>query len=139
MRLQLERLQKDLDVTIGSLSIDGDWECWICEDTVREVPGQPVSAWKVKTATAIPFGTYEIDITMSARFGKQLPLLLNVPGFDGIRIHPGNTAADTDGCLLPGADRLAKSVGHSVKAFDQLFARLRAAKSLGQKIFIEIV
>ena len=65
MKMLLERLQRDPDVTIGSLSIDGDFECWVLEDTVREVPGQPVAAWKVHGKTAIPFGTYDVTISPS--------------------------------------------------------------------------
>lgn len=139
MQMILERLQLDPDVTIGALSIDGDFECWIVEDRVREVAGQPVSTWKVPGQTAIPRGTYKVTITPSNRFKRDLPLLLNVPGFDGIRIHPGNTAADTEGCLLPGQDRLAKSVGRSRAAFDALFIKLKDAHGKGQPITIEVV
>ena len=139
MRLRLERLQLDPDVTIGGLSIDGDWCCWILEDTVREVAGQPVATWKVPGKTAIPYGTYAVDITRSTRFGRDLPLLLAVPGFTGVRIHPGNTTADTEGCLLPGTDRLAKSVGRSRDAFVALFSQIRDAMWRGQKVSIEIV
>jgi Steigviridae/Suoliviridae L,D-carboxypeptidase/transpeptidase len=138
MKLVLDRLQRDSDVTIGSLSIDGDFECWICEDPVREVIGQSVASWKVKGQTAIPAGTYSVDITMSARFKRELPLLIAVPGFDGIRIHPGNTAGDTEGCLLPGAMRMAKSVGQSRLAFDALFAKLRVAHIRREPITIEV-
>lgn len=139
MEMMLERVQRDSDVTIGALYVEADFECWCCEDAVREIPGRPVDEWKIKGQTAIPVGTYEIDITMSTRFKVMLPVLLNVPGFEGIRIHPGNTAADTEGCILPGVDRLGKSVGHSRKAFDLLFARLRAAKAKGERITIRIV
>lgn len=76
------------------------WLCWTLEDVVREIPGQPVTAWKIKGRTAIPRGTYPMCVTRSNRFGVDLPLLLDVPGFDGIRIHGGNTAADTEGCIL---------------------------------------
>jgi len=138
MKLQLERVQQDADVTIGSLSVDGDWECWTCEDTVREVPGQGVWQWKVAGKTAIPRGTYDVKITPSARFKRDLPLLLSVPGFDGIRIHPGNTAADTEGCILPGADRLGKSVGRSRVAFDALFTKIHEALDKGERVTIEI-
>lgn len=138
MEMLLDRSQLDADVTIGALYVEADFECWVCEDPVREVPGQPVSSWKIKGKTAIPFGTYEVDVTMSARFGIELPILINVPGFDGIRIHPGNTAANTDGCLLPGVDRLQKSVGQSRKAFAALFAKIRQAKARGERITIRI-
>jgi hypothetical protein len=138
MELILERVQQDPDVTIGALTVDGEFSCWVCEDPVREVRGQPVASWKIYANTAIPFGTYSVDITPSARFKRDLPLLINVPGFSGIRIHPGNTPADTEGCLLPGDIRLPKSVGQSRKAFDALFAKLRAAKAKGEPITIEV-
>ncbi len=139
MDMLLERLQLDSDVTIGSLSIDGDFECWILEDTVREIPGKPVAAWKFPAKTAIPYGTYAVDVTFSNRFQKPLPILLDVPGFSGIRIHPGNYPADTEGCLLPGCDRLAKSLGRSRKAFDALFIKIKDAKTRGEKMSIKIV
>lgn len=138
MKMKLERVQRDPDVTVGSLSVDGRFECWICEDTVREVNGQPVASWKVAGATAIPAGTYQVDITFSTRFKRDLPLLLNVPGFSGIRIHPGNTAADTEGCLLPGDVRQPNGVGQSRVAFDRLFAQIRVAKIKGFPISIEV-
>lgn len=131
MKLTLERLQLDPDVTIGSLDVDGDWACWTCEDTVREGP-------KVAGRTAIPFGRYSVTITWSPRFQRFLPYLADVPGFEGIRIHPGNTAADTEGCILPGLDRLAKSVGRSRAAFQDLFTRLMAAERRKEAVTIEI-
>lgn len=139
MDMVLERLQLDPDVTIGSLSVDGDFECWVLEDTVREVPGQPVVSWKIPAKTAIPYGTYEVDVTFSNRFQRLLPILLLVAGFIGIRFHPGNYPADTEGCLLPGCDRMAKSVGRSRKAFDALFIKIKDAKARGEKITLKIV
>lgn len=133
MKLNLKRVQLDPDVTIGELSVNGTFECWICEDVVR-APGEA----KVYGQTAIPAGDYAIDVTYSPRFERQLPLLLNVPGFEGIRIHPGNTPADTDGCLLPGKDRLAKGVGHSLVAFIDLFAKITAARHGGEGVTIHI-
>lgn len=139
MKLLLERIQLDADVTIGALSADGDFLAWTCEDTVRG-NGDPatVDQWKVKGQSAIPFGTYKVDVTMSARFGKLLPILLDVPGFEGIRIHPGNTAADTDGCILPGRMRLAKSVGQSQLAFADVFDRICEARRHGEPVSIEV-
>lgn len=138
MRLRLERLQIDPDVTIGSLTVDGAWLCWTCEDAVREVPGQPVATWKAPGKTAIPAGTYEVDITQSQRFGRPLPVLLAVPGFDGIRIHPGNTAADTEGCILPGLTRAGQSVGLSRRAFDQIFPLIRDALARRERATIRV-
>lgn len=133
MNLVLERLQLDHDVTIGSLSADGDWWCWTCEDTVRP-PGAP----KVPGQTAIPAGRYRVEITPSPRFGRDLPLLLSVPGFIGVRIHPGNNAADTEGCILVGADRHPKGIGRSRVAFDNLFIRLTEAMRQGRDVWLEI-
>ena len=124
--------------TIGGLSVDGKWLCWTCEDAVREVPGQPVGEWKVAGKTAIPAGTYGVLVTMSGRFGRLLPLLVDVPGFTGIRIHPGNTAADTEGCILPGLTRAGQSVGLSRRAFDQVFSAIQGALSKRQKVTLQI-
>lgn len=138
MKIQLERVQLDPDVTIGALACDGEFVCWVCEDPVREVPGQPVATWKVPGKTAIPAGSYRVDVTMSARFKRMLPILIAVPGFEGVRIHPGNTAADTEGCLLPGRLRLGKSVGQSRLAFDDLFARINEAVRRRELVTIDI-
>jgi hypothetical protein len=132
MKLVLERLQVDKDVTIGTLTVDGDWIAWTLEDPVRP------DGVKVYGETAIPAGTYAVDITMSPRFGRELPLLLNVAGFVGIRIHPGNTVADTEGCILVGLDRLAKSIGRSRLAFNALFSKLKDAKQRKEPITMEI-
>lgn len=133
MKLTLERLQLDPDVTIGALNVDGQFQCWTLEDVVR-APAAP----KVFGQTAIPYGTYGLAITMSPHFGRELPLLLAVPNFSGVRIHPGNTAADTEGCILVGADRLGKSLGHSRAAFDALFPLIRNALAKGA-VTLEIV
>lgn len=133
MKLTLERLQLDPDVTIGSLSIDGEWQCWTLEDVVR-----PALAPKVPGQTAIPFGTYALAVTFSPHFQRDLPLLLNVRNFEGVRIHPGNTPADTEGCILVGQDRLGKSLGHSVAAFNALFPLIRNALATGP-VTLEIV
>lgn len=138
MRMQLERLQIDSDVTIGALSIDGDFECWVLEDPVREIKGKPVADWKIKGKTAIPYGIYAVQITQSQRFGRLLPILIAVPGFVGIRIHAGNTVADTEGCLLTGVDRYQRTLGRSRMALDAFIPKLDRALKLGG-VTIEIV
>lgn len=138
MRITVERLQRDVDVTIGSMSVDGAWQCWTLEDTVREKQGVPVAQWKIPGETAIPVGLYRVTIDMSNRFGRLLPLLINVPGFAGVRIHPGNTAANTEGCILVGRDRLPKSIGASRIAFDRLFAKMSEAQRRGEAIELEV-
>lgn len=87
--------------------------------------------------TAIPTGRYEIVITKSPRFKRLLPLLLNVKGYAGIRIHPGNVAPDTEGCLLPGTTKGTNVVSNSKNAFDALFKLLQATLKKEQ-VFISI-
>lgn len=115
-------------VTLGTLDLGAGRFCYTLEDAIREQPGVQVAAWKVPGATAIPAGRYPLTITFSQRFQRPLPLVKDVPGFSGVRIHPGNTAADTEGCLLVGRTRLsATRIGESRLAFEELFARLQRA------------
>jgi hypothetical protein len=130
MDLLLTRQPSANGCTLGELAVDGDFQCFTLEDIVRPV--------KIKGMTAIPAGAYEVVVTFSERFKRPLPLLLNVPNFDGIRIHPGNTAADTEGCILVGARQTADSVQQSRVAFDALFGKIAEAAQR-EKIFIQIV
>jgi hypothetical protein len=130
MNLRLLRRTFTDTSTIGQLTVDGKPECFTLEDKVRAV--------KIKGQTAIPAGIYEVTITFSDKFKKPLPLLLNVPNFAGIRIHPGNTAADTEGCILVGTTAAKDRVGNSKVAFAALFPKLQAAL-LKEKVFIEVV
>lgn len=127
MKLRLVREPSSETTTLGSLFIDGEWFCWTLEDKVRRD--------KIYGSTAIPFGEYRVVVTWSPRFKRQLPLLIGVPGFDGIRIHPGNTHKDTEGCLLVGEERHGETILNSRKAFDKLYNKLVKAKN----ITIEIV
>jgi hypothetical protein len=105
MHLRVQREPTADDTTLGVLFLDGRFWMFTLEDAVRELAGQPVAAWKVPGATAIPVGTYRIGLTESVRFRRRLPLLLDVPGFAGIRIHPLNTSDQTEGCLGVGLAR----------------------------------
>ena len=120
MKLTLIRNKSSSKSTIGRLLIDGVFQCWTLEDVVRPA--------KIAHETAIPAGTYKVIITESARFKRRLPLLVGVPGFDGIRIHPGNSAADTDGCILVGTSTAPDWVGGSRVAFEVLFTKLDAGQ-----------
>lgn len=93
---------------------------------------------KVYGETAIPAGVYNVVITPSKRFKRDLPLLENVPGFEGIRIHPGNTAADTDGCILVGRAKGADYVSESKAAFAVLMGKIRDALDAGEKVTLEV-
>jgi hypothetical protein len=130
MEMRLVRKELTNNSTIGELSVNGKFECFTLEDRVRPV--------KIKGETAIPLGAYEVVVTFSNRFKKPLPLFLDVPGFEGIRIHPGNTKKDTEGCILVGQTKSKDMVGKSRAAFDILFAKIKAAAQK-EKIFIEIV
>ncbi|TVT39646.1 hypothetical protein FNT36_18570 [Hymenobacter setariae] len=132
--------------TLSTWYIEGQKVCVGIEDVVRG----PREA-KVYGKTAIPAGTYRVLVTMSNRFKRRLPLLVNVPGGTirfgnnlidncGVRIHPGNTAADTEGCLLPGSAFGADgaSVSASRVAFDRLFLRIETAVANGEPITLTI-
>ncbi len=126
--------------TIGKLYLNGMYQCFTLEDFCRE---DPPGSWKPTLKrpgiTAIPYGRYEVTMTFSQRFGKALPLLLNVPDFEGIRIHPGNNDADTAGCILVGETKsdLNDSIGNSRIASSLLILELARAINKG-KIFITI-
>lgn len=138
MKLTLTRNPSAHNCTIGDLAVDGEHQCFTLEDEVREVEGKPVTEWKIAGQTAIPRGRYEVIINHSARFKRDLPLLLNVPGFVGVRIHPGNTAEDTEGCILVGEKVLGSAIGESRKAFAELMLLMQDAIAAGEKVHIEI-
>lgn len=122
MKLHLKRLHKTDKSTIGELAIDGVFECYTLEDVEREV--------KIKSITAIPKGTYKVGISMSTRFKKELPILFEVPNFTGVRIHSGNVAENTEGCILVGNTRSVDFIGESRKAFNKLFAKMKLATTI---------
>lgn len=106
--LTLDRIYLMDQRTIGRLTTPMRY-FWTVEDAVREKNGVPVEQWKIKGQTAIPKGTYPLIVTFSNRFQKMLPLLVDVPGFSGVRIHAGNTEHDTEGCILLGLGLAADS------------------------------
>ena len=130
MKLKLTRDIFGNDYTLGKLSINEEFICYTCEDKVR-----PKKIWG---ETAIPAGNYQLSLTWSNRFKKVLPLLKNVPGFEGIRIHAGNTSADTEGCILVGLSRTTNGVAESRKAMELLMPRLKQAWDDEHIIEIEI-
>jgi len=127
MELVLQRKPSQSSATLGRLSCSGYGLTDTLEDEVRERVGEPVSAWKKAANTAIPVGRYQVKLTFSNRFQKVLPELLKVPGFVGIRIHAGNTIADTEGCILVGTATSSGTLIDSRKALSKLLATLAAA------------
>jgi len=128
MKLEVKRHFKGPQYTIGRMYADGVYLCDTLEDTVRP-DGQ-----KIAGQTAIPAGTYPVRITYSPRFKKMLPMLDNVPNFTGVRIHTGNTAEDTEGCILVGYNRVKGRVCDSRAAFRRLFALLEKQPQIEIKI-----
>jgi len=122
MKIEVKRLHRTENSTIGELTIDGKFECYTLEDKERDV--------KIKSETAIPKGTYKVIINQSNRFKRLLPLLINVPNFEGVRIHPGNSNHDTEGCILVGMNRSVDYITKSRKAFDSLFKKMQGAKNI---------
>lgn len=138
MELELKRGPTTPDGTFGRLFADGVFCCHTLEDEVREVEGQPVERWKIKSETAIPRGRYKVIISKSARFKKDLPLLLNVPGFEGIRIHAGNTNHDTEGCILVGQGKTDVALTESRAAFAEVMEDIRGALDNGEEVWVTV-
>ena len=118
MQVTVKRIFKGPEYTIGKLYLDGHYLCDTLEDTVRP------AGTKIAGKTAIPAGTYKCKKTWSPRFGKILPELFDVPNFTGVRIHTGNTAKDTEGCILVGLNKTKGAVIDSQATFNFLMARL---------------
>lgn len=142
MQIKVIRKEFTSTSTIGELSIDGTFFCYTLEDVVRDKNNDgdldDKDEAKVYGKTAIPKGKYEVIINYSNRFKQQMPLLLNVKGFEGIRIHKGNTDVDTHGCLLLGKSKSKDFIGLSNVAYSEFMAMLNKATK-GSKITIEIV
>ncbi|KUG07408.1 DUF5675 family protein [Solirubrum puertoriconensis] len=129
----LTRTDFTSESTIGTLTHNGKHVCYILEDVVR---GEDDA--KVHGKTAIPRGRYEIVITPSPRFKKDLPRLLKVPGFAGILIHSGNSAADSEGCLITGSAKAKNWVSGSKVALAKLQTMLKTYLDAGEQCFITI-
>lgn len=117
---------------VGELSYDGVFQCYTLEDT-HSINGQ-----KIPGHTAIPAGKYSVIYTQSPRFGTMMPLVADVPGFEGIRIHIGNFPKDTEGCILVGETYSADTpnfIGRSVIAFNKLNNKLKQDYYKGQTDF----
>ena len=149
MDLLLKRIARRETYTIGHLYIDGKYFCDTCEDKDRGLQQQlPLSvnvAKKKKGVTAIPVGRYRVTLNVkSPRFSQKkqyaacngyLPRLVNVPAFDGVLIHIGNTASDTEGCILVGKNTQVGKVLESTATFWKLYSILQDAKD---EIYIKV-
>lgn len=140
MKLTLKRIALRPTYTIGKLYIDDVYFCDTIEDTVRDLNKNGKfdnGEKKIHSKTAIPYGTYEIKWTYSPRFKKYTPQLMNVPSFEGIRIHAGNTSADTEGCLILGENKQVGKVLNSRVTINKFYQIIKKACSNG-RVTIEI-
>jgi hypothetical protein len=122
MKLKVKRMIFTGKSTIGELYLDDEFFCYTLEDVVRTE--------KVAGQTAIPTGTYKVVIDDSVRFKRRLPHILDVPNFVGVRIHPGNSDVDTEGCILVGKSYKDNWITESRVTFDKLFEKMDDALSL---------
>lgn len=135
MELTLQRIARQKGYTIGRLYVENDYLCDTLEPQWRRLLSKKD---KVMGRTAIPEGRYPVVITKSIRFGKWLPLLMNVPFFEGIRIHAGNTARDTQGCILPGRNTRVGMVLNSRYWLARLIDKIVEARNKDEPVFITV-
>ena len=134
MRIELVRIAFKSTYTIGKLYVDGKYFSDVLEDVDRGLDSSMTESEilekKVKGQTAIPTGHYVINITYSPKYKRMMPLLLDVKGFSGIRIHSGNTAKDTEGCLLVGKNKKVGKVLESRDTYQRLFKMMEGQKNI---------
>ena len=128
MLIEVKRFEFKDTHTVGKMYVDGIYECYTLEDAIR-------NGTKIIGKTAIPIGEYKLIVDASVRFKQDMPHILNVPDFTGVRIHAGNTSADTDGCILLGSTWSGKDfIGNSKIAYKKFFDKLKKAKTATIKI-----
>lgn len=147
MIIELNTIFKGDKYTISKLYIDGKYYCDTIEDTVRDLPlecpytsrGQSCRCnEKIYSETAIPAGTYKVIVTMSNKFGRELPLLVDVPHFLGIRIHRGNTSKDSSGCIIVGENKVKGTVINSTKYEIDITKKIKEAIANGENVEITV-
>lgn len=142
MEILIKRIAKKSTYTIGKLYVDNEYFCDTLEDKDRGLKDtmsvEEILKIKVKHETAIPTGNYNVDITYSPRFKKQLPIVFNVKGFDGIRFHSGNTDKDSSGCVLLGENKVIGKVINSRVTCEKFISLLTGAKNKQEKIILKI-
>lgn len=143
MEIMVNRRTKTDNSTISDLSTDNGYKCVVLEDKDRglidAMTVEQITEKKILGKTAIPSGKYEIIVNFSNRFQRLMPLLLNVKGFQGIRVHSGNVATDTEGCLIVGKNEanIPDEILNSREVFNELFPLIQQGVNSG-KVFITI-
>ena len=142
MRITVQRRYLGETYTIGTMFINGNYFCDTLEDKVRDLnkDGDLLDEGeeKVYAETAIPYGKYRVILNYSPKFKRELPLLLNVKHFEGIRIHRGRTASHSSGCLIVGENKVKGQVINAEKYEVELVKRIREAISHNEEIWIII-
>ena len=136
MKIVQTRYEFGHDYTISNCEFGKYMKCYILEDIDRHLEDNPDA--KNHGASAIPRGIYQVLITYSNRFKKPLIQLMDVPGFTGIRCHPGNTSADTEGCLLPGSTHGPAWVGNSRATYAMIHHLVEKVLDSGKEVTWEI-
>lgn len=134
LELKLKREYLKDTYTVGKLFVNNEYFCDTLEDKYRDLDKDT----KVYGETAIPCGTYGVILSISKRFKRVLPEILDVPGFTGIRIHSGNTAKNTEGCILVGKNKIKGGVIDSRITLDSLMDKLADTKKISIQIFIDM-
>lgn len=142
MQLLVKRIAKRPTYTIGKLYIDNKYFCDTLEDTDRLLKQSDslstIKNKKIMNQTAIPTGNYKVIVNLSPKFKRNLPRLIDVPGFDGILIHRGNTDKDTSGCILVGENKVVGKVINSTQYELKLVSLLTEAQNRKEPIQITI-
>lgn len=142
MKIEVKRRYLGENYTIGSMFVNGEYFCDTLEDKVRDLNKDgdlnDKGEGKVYGETAIPYGEYEVVVKHSPKFKRMLPRLLNVPHFEGILIHRGNTAKDSAGCILVGENKVKGKVINSTIYENKLTALCHVAQLKGERIIIAI-
>lgn len=143
LRLTLRRVEKTGRYTMGRLMVDGTPACDTLEPRSRGLTkastAAEIAAAKALGTTAVPAGRYRVRMRPSARFGRMMPFLEDVPGYEGVLIHPGNSPADTRGCILPGTRGRGGTLLDSRAAADALCEAVRRAEAEGRGATIDII
>ena len=142
MELLLDRKYPKSEYCIGRLYIDGKFFCNTLEDKIVDLNKNGTfdcGEFKISGHTAIPYGEYEVKVTYSPKFKRELPILLNVSHFEGIRIHRGNTHKDSSGCILVGENSKKGMLLNSTKYEENITKLLKEAQHRNEKIIIKII
>ena len=143
MRLLLDRKYKKPGYSIGKLYINGFYFCDTLEDKDRGLKQsmelKELKKLKVAKETAIPTGSYVLIISYSKKFKRDLIAVIDVPAYSGIRIHSGNTAKDTEGCILVGKNKEVGKVINSRYYYENLHLMVKDALERGEKVTLDII